>query len=479
MSDKKLRYFAFGGIVVFLFSIIYFVVLIYLSMSNGEKNSQPLFENFVHESNIQSFTSEQSIDQAKNYFEHIKESVDKNSQIGAITISVNSVSLFAYPTTSNFITLNANNEPTLSGSSPMLKTQSASVVNANGQIIILNAISYILQPIDIYNSARVPFLIVLAYTLIILIVLLYNSLTKNQEKENTYTSMYNFDSNDYDIHNATNDDYVEIDAIEKTILINENEEVINSEEVENTEERETIPVVFKEQDNVWDDIIQKKTEMLHDVGETEEIIEQTEPEIETEQETEVENYEETNNIIEEVKQVTDNTPSNTFDPMGLFSDVTGLGWASYLETRLDSELIRSTSSEQDLSLIFLQIKNIHEHINAKKEVAGILLKHFKFRDFVFEYTDDSFAGILTNIDLDQSMAICENLYMDINEYLKAEKLNLKIGIGVSTRSLRILPASRIITESQQALARAFEEKNLPIVAFRVNPDKYRDFITNS
>ncbi len=165
--------------------------------------------------------------------------------------------------------------------------------------------------------------------------------------------------------------------------------------------------------------------------------------------------------------------------MGLFSDVTGLGWASYLETRLDSELIRSTSSEQDLSLIFLQIKNIHEHINAKKEVAGILLKHFKFRDFVFEYTDDSFAGILTNIDLDQSMAICENLYMDINEYLKAEKLNLKIGIGVSTRSLRILPASRIITESQQALARAFEEKNLPIVAFRVNPDKYRDFITNS
>ena len=476
MDNKKLRYFAFGGIVVFSFTIIYFVFSIFLSMTTAEKTSQPLFERFVEESKVQNFNSAQTVEQAKKYFENIKNIVDENPHIGAITLNVDSVPLLAYPISSDFIALNSNNEPILTGSSPMLKTQSVSIVTAMGQKMVVNAITYTLLPVDIYNSARIPILIILAYTLIILVVLLYKFLTKKDSKENSMKNMYNFNSIDYDIHNTTNEDYVECDVVDETLVIEESQEDIV--EIIQEDERETIPVVFKEKESSLDDIIQKKTEIIQENDDVEQeesdlIIEEY-PEIDTDTKVCVDDV-----ATDDAYEIEDSTVSNVYDPMGLFSDVTGLGWASYLETRLDSELIRATSSEQDLTLVFIQVKNIDENIKAKKQIATILLEHFKFRDFVFEYTADSFAGILINIDLDQSMVISENIYTDINNYLKLENLNNIIGLGVSTRSLRIIPATRIITESQQALARSFEEKDLPIVAFKVNPEKYREFVTNN
>ncbi len=484
MGNKKLRYFAFSGIAVFILAIIYFIVSIYISMSHAEKISQPLFDNFIIESDIQSFNSEQSVEQARNYFDTIKNTVDKYSHIGAITITIDSIPLFAYPTSSNFIAVNPKNEPILVGSSPMLKTQSASLITTQGQQIVINAISFTLQPSDIYRAARIPFLVVLAYVLILFIIIIYKSISKDSPaNESNNTSLYNFDATDYnecinEAENSNND--TDKTVIIKTPIVDENsfEELVSSEDsIENSiqeeviieNERETIPIVFREQENSLDDLLQKKTEMLNESIEAREQVQNESPEIEIE----VAEKETTQEHIE------DSTISAVSDPMGLFSDITGLGWASYLEPRLDSELIRATSSEQDLSLVFVQVKDINNNIKAKKNVATILLKHFKFRDFVFEYTDDSFAAVLVNVDLDRSMVICENLYTELKEYLASERLSNEIGIGVSTRSLRIIPATRIITESQQALAHSFDEVELPIVAFRVNPEKYRDFVANT
>jgi hypothetical protein len=36
----------------------------------------------------------------------------------------------------------------------------------------------------------------------------------------------------------------------------------------------------------------------------------------------------------------------------------------------------------------------------------------------------------------------------------------------------------LIEEANQALDKAFEEEGLPIVAFRVNPEKYRQYLVN-
>ena len=50
-------------------------------------------------------------------------------------------------------------------------------------------------------------------------------------------------------------------------------------------------------------------------------------------------------------------------------------------------------------------------------------------------------------------------------------------IGISSRSLRLISAERLKTEAEQAVEHAATDNESPIVAFRVNPEKYRKFIT--
>ena len=167
------------------------------------------------------------------------------------------------------------------------------------------------------------------------------------------------------------------------------------------------------------------------------------------------------------------------DPTGLFSPTTGVGWESYMETRLDSELVRAASSEQDLALVLLRIKGLENNTLMMKRIAAVLLDFFKFRDFVFEYKKDGFAGILLNINLDQAMVLSEAMHTQLKELLESENIRGQLAIGISTRSLRLLQGSRLITEANQALEKAFDETGLPIVAFRVNPDKYRQFVADA
>ncbi len=165
------------------------------------------------------------------------------------------------------------------------------------------------------------------------------------------------------------------------------------------------------------------------------------------------------------------------DPLGLFSKETGFGWESYLETRLDSELARAASSEQDLALFVIRIKDLPRNLPHTKKIATILLDNCRFRDLIFEYGSDGYACIIQEIDLDRSMKLAEKIYNALLSLLQEINIPNPVGIGISTRTLRIIPGSRILHESSQACSKAFEEDGLPIVAFRVNPDKYRKFLT--
>ena len=77
------------------------------------------------------------------------------------------------------------------------------------------------------------------------------------------------------------------------------------------------------------------------------------------------------------------------------------------------------------------------------------------------------------------MILAETVYKQFKELLESENITLKPALGISTRNLRLLPGSRLIDEADKALHKAFGETEMPIVAFRVNPDKYRQFIADS
>ena len=96
---------------------------------------------------------------------------------------------------------------------------------------------------------------------------------------------------------------------------------------------------------------------------------------------------------------------------------------------------------------------------------------------IFEYKDDSFAGIHINMNLESAITYAEQLFINLYSIFEAYGLTSKIGIGISTRSMRLVPGNRLISEADQAAQKALDEETMPIVAFKVNHEKYREYVS--
>jgi GGDEF domain-containing protein len=169
------------------------------------------------------------------------------------------------------------------------------------------------------------------------------------------------------------------------------------------------------------------------------------------------------------------TPSSS-EPQGLFSPSTGFGWEQYLETRLDSELVRAASSEQDLSVFLIRLPGMKFTDEFSSKICSYLLEQFQFKDMLFEYKNDGFAVIQDNTPVDEAVKAGDALRTGIMKILSSAGSSLQCFIGISSRSVRMLPGNRLIHEADEALEHAMKEEDSPIVAFRANADKYRKFI---
>lgn len=195
-----------------------------------------------------------------------------------------------------------------------------------------------------------------------------------------------------------------------------------------------------------------------------------------------------NKIYEKISVPHENFPVNPVNneiinsmavPEGLYSPLTGLGWQQYLPERLDAEIGRAASSDQDISFMIIKLKNTgFKNLNLSR-ISELLRDIFKFRDMVFEYGEDGFAGILQDSSLEEAMRISNDIYEGLQSELEFQAPNYLIAIGMTSRAYRLIPASRMIEEAEAALKKAEENNGDPIVAFRANSDKYRNFIANN
>ena len=186
---------------------------------------------------------------------------------------------------------------------------------------------------------------------------------------------------------------------------------------------------------------------------------------------------ETESDITEDSEETIEAESDT--PKGLFSDKTGFGWESYLEPRLDAELVRAASSELDAALFVINIPGLERTDPAVKPVCEFLTNVFNYKDMLFEYGEYGYACLYVNMTIDQAMAISEGIYNEIKKILTANGKDNKVCIGLSTRSLRLVPGSRLLKEAAEAAEKASEQVSMPIVAFRVDHKKYRQFLAEA
>lgn len=422
MNLKATRFFSICIFIVFAFAICFFGISVYKNIVTGKTLATEIFSTITSDAvdyiNFYGVT--------ENFSQKFTEYVQNKNEIAGLIIMQDSSSCFAYPVSSSIIQFDNFGEPIIKGNSPIFTIFSSTLPVDNYVGLNITTAVYLIQPSKIFSLARTSFLIILVATAIVFIVIMIqykkdDSINYNSENFIKETSISQHADNSNDLENQTSSNYVST----------ENDNHVDNE------------IILEEENQIDNDL-------------------ELDQNLETEQAPKFKPF-----------------ASNISDPQGLFSEFTGFGWESYLETRLDSELARAASSEQDLSFFLIAIENFDFNNQIIPQLTSILLERFKFRDLVFEYGTNGFAAIVQGMNLDRAMALSQDLYTQISALLVNNQMNNKFGIGITTRSLRLITGNRLIDEAQQALNKAFDEEGLPIVAFRVNPEKYRQYLSDN
>ncbi|GHV86321.1 hypothetical protein AGMMS50230_19290 [Spirochaetia bacterium] len=166
------------------------------------------------------------------------------------------------------------------------------------------------------------------------------------------------------------------------------------------------------------------------------------------------------------------------NPKGLYSPRSGIGWEAYTQDRLASELHRCAASEQDLVILLMECGDgVNCDSRLFKKIADETVDLFNLRDLSFEYKNRGITVIIPNADLEQGIAKAEKFHARLlNTCFDSIHAKNDFLIGISSRSGRLIEADRLLLEASRALEKAKVESGSPIVAFKSDPEKYRDFI---
>lgn len=424
MNFKAIKLFSICVFIVFALALCFFGISVYKNIVTGKQIATDTFNSIS--SDAIDYINYYGI--TESFTQKFTEYVQSKNEIAGLLIMQDSSTCFAYPVSSSIIQFDNFGEPILNGNSPIFMVFSSTLPVDNYLGINITTAVYLIQPSKIFSLAKITFLIILVATALVFVVIMIQYKSDNNNTDKT-------------------ENYVQNNAINNQENIDDNNGIYSSSE---------------------DNEIQNNEQIENDIM------------------MEEENQIELDQQLEELStKETQDTPqfkpfaSNISDPQGLFSEFTGFGWESYLETRLDSELARAASSEQDLAFFLIAIEKFDFKNPIIPQLTSILLEKFKFRDLIFEYGTNGFAAIVQGMNLDRAMSLSQDLYTEISALMVNYQMNNKFGIGITTRSLRLITGNRLIDEAQQAINKAFDEEGLPIVAFRVNPEKYRQYLTDN
>lgn len=507
----KRNYFTVAVCTVYIAAILAFAASLIFEYSGGTKRAQERFTSLTKD--LSRNLKENDIGSAE-FSRAILESLGNVSDISAIQVSSDGKLLFSYP-----VSIDENK----TASSPLIKQLSTSVKGGENSAVLTAAL-YTLKPSSIYYKGRVAFLVILAATLAAALNLIIVSKKDTDgdgqedtdaEKDGAEDYFFEEEMPDYEKvarketdakEDATvyeNDAEEEAavsertDAEESAVTRNDAEEeaaVTENDTAEDTavnvvtaaEDTAVSEVTagnnaVAEENSYGTEIDSDKTLDFEDQTEFEETIpsvQEKEPVLENGQNAgEKEDAATENESAAEEIHEEPSLAENNAAPVGLFDEKTGFGWEQYMPTRLDSELIRAASSEQDLALFTVRIPGIDWTTPEGKETASIIKDWIKFNDLVFDYGSDGFTAIFQNQNTDAALAEAEKTHTEIVSVLKRANSSAETPfVGISTRSLRLISGKRLFNESEQALFHAMEDKDSPIVAFRVNPDKYRSYL---
>ncbi|GHV79311.1 hypothetical protein AGMMS49944_11020 [Spirochaetia bacterium] len=149
---------------------------------------------------------------------------------------------------------------------------------------------------------------------------------------------------------------------------------------------------------------------------------------------------------------------------------------------LDVELRRCSDTEQDLTLILMELSpgagaGIGDDAVVFRTFTGRARQFFTVRELVVERGDRGLSVILPGSSLEEGFDKARQFHDQIVAAIPEIFPNKDdLRIGVSALSGRILATDRLLLEASKALERAAQEPESPIVAFKSDPEKYRAFV---
>ena len=153
----------------------------------------------------------------------------------------------------------------------------------------------------------------------------------------------------------------------------------------------------------------------------------------------------------------------------------GLMTPEQLPIRLESELKRAASFDQDLALALVSLRaHDPEGENSKREaVLGAEIRaFFLFRDLIFHYAPGTACVILPNMELEEGIRSLR----DFTRMVADSRPGYQVHAGLSSRSGRLLDAATLLTEAEGAIAKSRLDNEESIYGFRADPAKYRALI---
>ena len=416
---------------VLIFSITYFAVNIYNENAHGDLRTQLRFEKVV--TGVKAEKKKNNIT-ASEKSRQIENTIGDTSDFAFIKITSDGKTIYVFP--EDFVEYES--------SSRLVIDYNRNLYINNSKVEIKSGL-YSLRPSSIFEYAKISFIIILIVALLTIILIIYNNHSgKKSSGKPAKKSKHKIVYKDEEETDFDDDEDYEEDDIEED----------DEEEVESAE--------TSEDENVLDDEIPPEDEV-----EEIEQIESPAPQPQYASKVEelpVQDYEPVE-IKKDDKPVTEN---------GLFSPDTGLGWESYLMTRLDNELNRATASELDLALFIIKLDGLGRKNPVTKKICDYLIVEFQFKDLLFEYKDDSICGIKISMDIDNAIQFAEKLVTEIKKIAGDE--NPTILAGVTTRSIRMVSGERLLKEADEAIKHAAEDPSSPVVGFRADAVKYRKFL---
>lgn len=476
MKNKFIIFYTIFASAVFAFAISLFGVNIYKEYSQGQSRANQRYNTLV--TDIKSYNS---IDKeiSENSLSNIKSVLKDFNDFSFIQINLNNSEILKYPK-------DASADLTVSN---LTKTFSSNFNTQNGQFEILCNM-YLLRPSSIYYYAKISFIIILIVTIITIILIFYINSQEKQfsAKVSSETDSELLSENDFDSKLQLDENLSGSSSEVDSSFIQQNSVNSIDLDIDLSSESEQNKNSFDEDSEQISDL-EKNTEMDTEIQQTDSEDGALNPEDKNNEDSQTENEEkeipaslpdyESPMIIEssDVKENNDaenypDSDSSESNPSGLFNPVTGLGWESYLDTRLENEINRAISSEIDISVFIINIPNLERESEESKKVSEYLSLQFQFKDLLFEYKNDCIVAIKISMNLDEALNFADKIHADISQILEQKQCY----IGISTRSIRIVSGERLFNEALAAVEHAKNEEDSPIIAFRVDVEKYRQFL---